>query len=161
MYHLGERLQEFSTYWWSCPEDVMVQGEPAWQCSFTCQRPRGIRRLSLAMWPMKHKYWVQHYVNKIHHAKCMRAFSVMSNSATPWTITHQAPLSLGFFKQDYCSRLPFPTPGDLPDPGIEPTSPVSPVPAGGFFTIVPPGKPHYGKYPGTNRIHRKCCPLGN
>ena len=42
---------------------------------------------------------------------------------TAWTVAHQAPLSMGFSRQDYCSGLPFPSPGDLPDPGIEPTSP--------------------------------------
>ena len=40
----------------------------------------------------------------------------------PWTAAHQAPLSMGFFRQDYYSGLPFPSPGDLPDPGIEPGS---------------------------------------
>ena len=50
----------------------------------------------------------------------------------------QAPLSMGFSRQEYWSRLPFPFPGDLPDPGIEPMSPVL---AGGFFTTAPPGKP--------------------
>ena len=43
--------------------------------------------------------------------------------ATPWTIAYQAPLSMGFSKQDYWSGLPFPSPGDLPYPGIEPRSP--------------------------------------
>ena len=43
--------------------------------------------------------------------------------ATPWTGAHQAPLSMGFFKQVYWSRLPFPSAGDLPDPGIESGSP--------------------------------------
>ena len=43
--------------------------------------------------------------------------------ATPWTIAHQAPLSMGFSRQGYWSGLPFPSPGDLPDPGIEPGSP--------------------------------------
>ena len=43
--------------------------------------------------------------------------------ATPWTVAHQAPLSLGFSRQQYWSGLPFPSPGDLPDPGIEPGSP--------------------------------------
>ena len=43
--------------------------------------------------------------------------------ATSWTIAHQAPLSMGFFRQEYWSGLPFPSPGDLPDPGIEPRSP--------------------------------------
>ena len=42
---------------------------------------------------------------------------------TPWTIAHQAPQSLGFSRQEYCSGLPFPTPEDLPNPGIEPRSP--------------------------------------
>ena len=48
-----------------------------------------------------------------------------------WTVAHQAPLSMGFPKQEYWSGLPFPSPGDPPDPGIEPLSPAS---AGGFFT---------------------------
>ena len=42
--------------------------------------------------------------------------------ATPWTVAHQAPLSMGFSRQEYWSGLSFPPPGDLPDPGIEPTS---------------------------------------
>ena len=45
--------------------------------------------------------------------------------ATPWTAAHKAPLSMGFSRQEYWSELPFPSPRDLPDPGIEPTSPVS------------------------------------
>ena len=63
----------------------------------------------------------------------------MSDSAAPWTVAHQAPLSMGFSRQDYWGRLPFPPPGDLPDPGIEPTSLVSPALASGFFTTLPPG----------------------
>ena len=52
----------------------------------------------------------------------MFSHSVMSNSfATSWTLAHQAPLSMGFSRQKYWSRLPFPSPGDLLDPGIEPT----------------------------------------
>ena len=49
---------------------------------------------------------------------------------TPWTVAHQAPLSVGFSRQEYWSGLPFPSPEDLPDPGIEPMSPAL---AGGFF----------------------------
>ena len=52
----------------------------------------------------------------------------------PWTVAHQAPLSIGFFRQEYWSGLPFPSPGDLPDPGIKPVSLMSPALAGGFFT---------------------------
>ena len=55
-------------------------------------------------------------------------------SATPWTVAHQARLSMGFPRQEYWRGLPFPSPGHLPNPGIEPGSPVSPVLAGVFFT---------------------------
>ena len=61
--------------------------------------------------------------------------SVMSDSFTaPWTIAHQAPLSMGFSRQEYRSGLPFPSPGDLPNPGIESGSLLSPALAGVFFT---------------------------
>ena len=64
----------------------------------------------------------------------------MSDSfATPWTVAHLAPLSIGFLRQEYWTELSFPPPGDLPDPEIEPASPAL---AGGFFTAEPPGKPY-------------------
>ena len=56
----------------------------------------------------------------------------------PWTVAHQAPLSLGLPRQEYWSGLPFPSPGDLPNSGIEPTSPAL---AGRSFTAEPAGKP--------------------
>ena len=68
--------------------------------------------------------------------------SVISESVTPWTIAHQAPLSMGYPRQNYWSVLPFPPPEDLPDPGIKPTPLTSPVLAGGFFTNASPGKNH-------------------
>ena len=58
---------------------------------------------------------------------------------TPWTVAHQAPLSIGFSRQEYWSGLACLSPGDFPDPGTEPESPVW---AGGFFTTEPPGKPY-------------------
>ena len=58
--------------------------------------------------------------------------------ATPWTVAHQAPLSMGFSRQEYCSGLPFPSPGDLPDPGIEPWSPAFQADSS---PSEPPGKP--------------------
>ena len=57
----------------------------------------------------------------------------MSDSATPWTVAHQAPLSMGFSRQECWSEEPFLLPGDLPGLGIKPTSRVSPALAGGFF----------------------------
>ena len=63
--------------------------------------------------------------------------------ATLWTVAHQDLLSMGFSKQQYWSGLPCPPPGNLPDPGIEPIFLMSPALAGGFFTLVPPGKPRW------------------
>ena len=60
-----------------------------------------------------------------------------------WTVAHQASLSTESSRQEYWSDLSFPTPEDLPDPGIEPTSPVFHELAGRFFTTGPPGKPIY------------------
>ena len=56
----------------------------------------------------------------------------------PWTVACQAHLSMEFSRQEYWSGLSFPSPGDLPNSGIEPTFPVSPALAGRFFTIAPP-----------------------
>ena len=65
-------------------------------------------------------------------------FSRVQLCATSWTVAHQAPLSMGFSRQKYWSGSPCPPPGDLPDPGIEPESLVSPALAGRFFTTVLP-----------------------
>ena len=68
------------------------------------------------------------------HARTYVA-SVMSDSfEILHTIAHQAPLFMGFSRHEYWSGLPFPSPGDLPDAGIEPTSLMSPALAGRFFT---------------------------
>ena len=75
---------------------------------------------------------------------CMHAYSVaslMSDSATLWTVAPQVPLSMGLSMQKYWNGLPCPLPGDLPSPGIEPTSLPFPALAGMFFITVPPGKP--------------------
>ena len=66
------------------------------------------------------------------------SYSVVSNSATPWTVAHQAPLSLEFSRQEYWSGLPCPSPGDLPDPGTKPSSPVLQVDS---LPAEPQGKP--------------------
>ena len=66
------------------------------------------------------------------HFSCVRLF------ATPWTVACQVPLSMGFSRQENWSGLPFPSSGDLSDPGMEPMSPAL---AGKFFTSESPGKP--------------------
>ena len=58
---------------------------------------------------------------------------------TLWTVACQGPLSMGFPGQEYWSGFPFPSPGDLPDPGIQPMPLKSPALVGGFFTTIPPG----------------------
>ena len=69
---------------------------------------------------------------------CVRACSVVSDSATPWTVACQAALSLGFSRQEYWSGLPCPPPGDLPDPGIKPASPALQA---GSLPLSHPGRP--------------------
>ena len=59
---------------------------------------------------------------------------------TPWTVAHQASLPMRLPRQEYWSGLPFPSPGDLSDPGIKPMTLGSPAWPGGFFTTAPPGK---------------------
>ena len=66
---------------------------------------------------------------------CLRVCSVVCDSATLWTVAHQAPLSMGFFRQEYWSGLPCPPSRELPIPGIKLRSLTSPAIAGGFFTI--------------------------
>ena len=60
-------------------------------------------------------------------------FSRVQLCVTPLTVACQAPLFMGFFRQEYWSGLPYPPPGDLPDPGIKPMSLMSPALVGGFF----------------------------
>ena len=75
--------------------------------------------------------------------KEVKSLSRVCLFVTPWTVAYQAPLSMGFSRQEYRSRLPFPSPGDLPNPGIEPGSPALEADA---LTSDPPGKPS-GKEP--------------
>ena len=71
---------------------------------------------------------------------CPKLLSCVLLCVTPWTGAHQAPLSVRFRRQEYWSGLLFPPAGDLPLPGIEPTSLKSPTLAGGFFTAGATGE---------------------
>ena len=82
------------------------------------------------------KYSTRHILSAYSTRAC--ACPQLCLTLTLWTVTRQAPLSMGFSRQEYWSGLPFSSPGD-PDPGIEP---VSPALVGGLFTTEPPGKPH-------------------
>ena len=74
---------------------------------------------------------------------CSSCFSHVQFFVTPWTVAHQAPLSVGFSRQEYWSGLPFPPPGDLPDSGIEPESLFkSPASASDSLPLMPPWEAH-------------------
>ena len=80
---------------------------------------------------------------QIYNTVCVHAllFNCVQFFATPWTVALQAPLVMEFSRQEYWSGLPFPTPQDIPDPGIEPESLASPALTDGFFTTAPLGNP--------------------
>ena len=100
-------------------------------------------------------HWFHHQLNQSAiQFSSVQLLSYVRLFATPWTITHQALLSMGFPRQEYWNGLSCPPPGDLSDLGIEFTSPAL---TGGFFTTEPPGKP-YSKatiklYPKSHRTH--------
>ena len=73
----------------------------------------------------------------LHMKVKVKSLSRIRLFATPWTLAYQAPPSMGFSRQEYWSGLPFPSPGDLPDPGIEPGSPAFQADT---LTSEPPGK---------------------
>ena len=75
-------------------------------------------------------------IYKLSHSK-VKSLSHVRLFATPWTVAYQASPSMGFSRQEYWSGLPFPSPGDLPNPGIKPGSPTFQADA---LTSEPPGK---------------------
>ena len=85
---------------------------------------------------------------KVKSLSCVRLF------VTPWTVAYQAPLSMGFSRQEYWSGLPFPSPGHLPNPGIKPGSPTLEADT---LTSEPPGKPKQMLSLGIYNIFVYCC----
>ena len=77
----------------------------------------------------------------IHPNCAAQSLSHAQLFVTPWTAARQAPLSMGLSRQEYWSGLLCPTPVDLPNPGIKPSSPASPALEAGFLSTEPPGKP--------------------
>ena len=92
----------------------------------------------------------------------MKLLSRVRLFATPWTVAYQASPSMGFSRQEYWSGVPQPSPGDLPDPGIEPWSPALEADA---LTSEPPGKPkvtltavkNFKMHSGSNKAGYFCC----
>ena len=81
--------------------------------------------------------WINSY-DRLNRRVCVQSLSHVQLFVTPWTVACHAPLSMEFSRQECWSGLPFPPPGDLPEPGIKPSSPAL---AGRFFTTEPPRKP--------------------
>ena len=81
-----------------------------------------------------------HFVLQLFRRSMLTHFSRVQLFSTLWTVAHQAPLSIGFSRQEHWSGLLLLPPGDLPDPGIQPTSRASPASAGRLFSLDPPGK---------------------
>ena len=102
---------------------------------------------------------------------CVHACCCVQLFVTSRTAARQAPLSIGFPREEYCSKLSFPPPRDPPDPGVEPTSLASPALAGGFLPLYPLRSPHTEQNfevtqslsdsatPWTARPTRLLCPL--
>ena len=80
----------------------------------------------------------------MQHACLLSHFSHVQFFVTPWTVAHQAPLSMGFPREEYWSGFSCPPPGDLSIPGIEPASLMSPALEDGLFTSRFPGSSHLG-----------------
>ena len=78
------------------------------------------------------------YRSKLYVKVKVKLLSHVRLSATPWTVAYQSSPSMGFSRQEYWSGLPLPSPGDLPDPGIEPRSPTLQADT---LPSEPPGKP--------------------
>ena len=89
---------------------------------------------NMLLWPRRFSTKLLHTAVKL---RVLVTKSCLTLFETPWTVAHQAPLSTQFFRQEFWRGLPFPSPGDLPNPGVKSRSPAT---AGRFFTSSPPGK---------------------
>ena len=88
------------------------------------------------------KLEVAYFLEGKKERKKVKLLSHVRLFATPWTVAYQVPTTMGFSRQEYWSGLPFPSPGDLPDPGIEPRSPTLQADSS---PSEPPGKEGYDK----------------
>ena len=110
--------------------------------------------------PLLYSFKSESTIGRIHYRKynhnknsmsflcacVLSCFSHIQLFETAWTVVHQAPLFMGFSRQEYWIGLPFPSPEDLPNAGIEPMSLMSLELAGGFLPLAPSGKPQFSLY---------------
>ena len=120
---------------------------PAWlPWWFAFALPRvvsAVHKLLLSLEDKSHAHLTYLTLYSIHSNErvCAHLLSHVRFFATPWTVAHWVPLSMEFFRQEYRSGLPFPTPGGLPHPGIEPASLVSSALAGRVLPLCHLGSP--------------------
>ena len=142
--HLVQQAPQIGCHQCLCPVSMLLLGEALQKQQVGLNY--NISKLLLLFWLLKHvRYCVYPLIVEsllsMEPYMCMVSHSEMSNSLRPpWTVVHQTLLSMGFSRQEYWSGLPFPLPGYLPDPSIEPTS-AAPALAGRFFATEPPEKP--------------------
>ena len=136
-------------HWCNGHEPGKTLGDGEEQRSLACCSPWGHRESDITgllnnnndnlrkrwQWcPMGKGEYFKYIVKKVK----VKSLSCVQLFAIPWTVAHQAPLSIGFSRQEYWSGLPFPSPGDLPNPGIKPRAPALQADA---LTSDSPGKP--------------------
>ena len=103
-----------------------------------CAREKGYSYWIGAFYLLPSSHTHTHTHTHAHTRVCVLTLSRVQLFATPWTVTHQALWSMGFSRQEYWSGLPFPSPGDLPNPGIKPGCPTLQADS---LLSEPPGKP--------------------
>jgi len=107
----------------------------------------------MTFWPTDLSFpWLMMWL----HACVLSCFSRVWLFATPWTVAHQAPLSMRFSRQEYWSGLPFPPPENLPDPGIKPTSPAAPALQADSLPLSHQGSPLMWLHPGKPILSWNC-----
>ena len=117
---------------------VCINISPLRWISFQFRSPQSTEQSSLCYTVGSHQLSILYvHVCALSHFSCVRLF------ATPRAVTHQAPLSMGFSRQEYWSGLPCLPPGTLPDPVVKPVSLMSPALAGRFFTSSTTWEPHF------------------
>ena len=118
-----------------------VENKPQLSCCKGNLGRVGLPSYFLCVLSFENETFHSHSLLRIVRVCVLSRFSPVRLFATLWAVARQAPLSMGFSRQQYWSGLPFLPPGELPDPRIEPTSPAL---AGRFFTGEPPGEPRRG-----------------
>ena len=129
---------QYSFYSFVFAQPWMCEVNPWWGRAGDRARPglvagSVLKHLSLPV-PVLMLFWVSTSSGGRENESESVSSSIVSDSATLWTVAHQAPLSMGFSRQEYWSGSPYPFPGDILNPGIEPASLRFPVFAGRFFS---------------------------